>query len=110
MKGIEHDNEKVVTLPETLWIQLLDTELQDAVAQALKSDETAQEALKQLSDPQVSPTSWSIEPSSDNSSTSHLLFYNGRLYIPDDLDLQHRIVSDHHDTLTAGHLGVLATC
>jgi len=109
-KGIEHDNEQVVALPETVWIRLLDTELQDTVALSLKMDHTAQEAMKCLSDPQVSPTSWTIESSGDDPSPSSLLFYNGCLYIPDNLDLRRQIVSDHHDPPTAGHLGVLATC
>jgi transposase InsO family protein len=31
------------------------------------------------------------------------------MYVPDDLDLRRRIVSDHHDTPVAGHPGALAT-
>ena len=31
------------------------------------------------------------------------------MYVPDDLELQRRIVSDHHNTLVAGHAGILAT-
>ena len=85
-------------------------ELQDTVALSLKTDHTAQEAMKCLSDPQVSPTSWTIESSGDDPSPSSLLFYNGCLYIPDNLDLRRQIVSDHHNPPTAGHLGVLATC
>ena len=30
--GLEHDNEDMVALPESLWVRLVDTELQDAVA------------------------------------------------------------------------------
>ena len=43
-------------------------------------------------------------------SSTPLLFYNGCLYIPDELELRRQIVKDHHDTPTAGHPGVLATC
>src|SRR6266571_9528012 len=56
-------------------------ELQDTVALSLKMDHTAQKAMKHLSDPQVSPTSWTIESSGDDPSPSSLLFYNGHLYI-----------------------------
>src|SRR6266545_5324075 len=108
-KGIDQDNVDVVTLSDALWIKLVDTELQDAVADVQKNDELAQEALRGLTDPSVSPSRWTIVPSGSDSST-HLLFYNGRLYIPDNLGLRRQIVSDHHDTLTAGHLGALATC
>src|SRR6266511_5010932 len=107
LKGIDQDNVDVVALPDTLWIKLVDTELQDAVADAQKNDELAQEALCSLTDPSVFPSRWTIVPSGPDSST-HLIFYNGRLYIPDNLGLQCQIVSDHHDTLTAGHLGTLA--
>src|SRR6266498_2715796 len=90
-----------------LWIKLVYMELQDAVADTQKNDELAQEALRSLTDPSVSPSCWTIVPSGSDSSTC-LMFYNGCLYIPDNLGLRRRIVSDHHDTLTAGHLGALA--
>jgi len=108
-KGIEDDNDQVVALPDNLWIRLLDTELWDAIAKGLPNDAVAQEAMKCLSKTEVSPTNWTLEPSGEDSSTP-FLFYNGRLYVPDELDLRRQVVSDHHDTPTAGHPGVLATC
>ena len=36
--GLEHDNKDMVALPESLWIRLVDTELQDAIAAAQKED------------------------------------------------------------------------
>src|SRR6266508_567090 len=107
-KGIDQDNVDVVALPDTLWIKLVDTELQDAVADMQKNNELAQEGLRGLTDPSVSPSRWTIVPSGTDSST-HLMFYNRRLYIPDNLGLQCQIVSDHHNTPMAGHLGTLAT-
>ena len=108
-KGLEHDNEEVVALPDNLWIRLLDTELWDAVLEAAKTDDLAWEAMKCLSSADVSPTTWTFETPGPDSSTP-LLFYNGCLYIPDSLDLRHQIVKDHHDTPVAGHPGILATC
>src|SRR6266511_220597 len=81
--------------------------VQDAIADVQKNDKLAQEALHGLTDPLVSPSCWTIVPSGSDSSTC-LMFYNGHLYIPDNLGLQRQIVSDHHDTPTAGHLGTLA--
>src|SRR6266545_5530387 len=107
-KGIDQDNVDMIALPDALWIKLVDTELQDAVANAQKNDELAQEALRGLTDPSVSPSRWTIVPSGTDSSTC-LMFYNGCLYIPDNLGLRRQIVSDHHNTPTAGHLGALAT-
>ncbi len=101
----------MIALPDALWIKLVDTELQDAVANMQKNDELAQEALRSLTDPSVSPSHWTIVPSGPDSST-HLMFYNGHLYIPDILGLRHQIVSDHHDTPTAGraHHGFANPC
>ena len=96
----------MVALPDTLWIKLVDMELQDAVVDMQKNDKLAQEALRGLTDPSVSPSCWTIVPSGSDSSI-HLMFYNGRLYIPDNLGLRCQIVSNHHDTPTAGHLGAL---
>ena len=77
--GLEHDNKDVVALPESLWIRLVDMELQDAVAVAQKEDTLVQDAVSKLSDPSVFPQRWTIETSGPDSSTC-LLFYNGRLY------------------------------
>ena len=106
--GLEHDNKDVVALPESLWVRLVDTELQDAVAVGQQEDNLVRDAVAKLSDPSVSPQRWTIETSGPDSST-RLLFYNGCLYIPDSLNLWRRIVSDHHDTPVAGHPGSLAT-
>src|SRR6266540_4911988 len=86
LKGIDQDNVDVVALPDALWIKLVDTELQDTVANAQKNDELAQEALHSLTDPSVSPSRWTIVPSGSDSFTC-LMFYNGHLYIPDNLGL-----------------------
>src|SRR6266498_1386670 len=88
-KGIDQDNVDVVALSDALWIKLVDTELQDTVADTQKNDELAQEALRGLTDPLVSPSRWTIVPSGSDSS----MFYNGRLYIPDNLGLRCQIVS-----------------
>src|SRR6266571_2454680 len=108
-KGLEDDNDQVVALPDNLWIRLLDTELRDAIAKGLTNDSTAQEAMKRLSETEVSPTNWTLENSGQDSTTL-FLFYNGRLYIPDKIVLRHQIVRDYHNTLMAGHPGVLAMC
>ncbi len=83
LKGIDQDNVDVVALPDALWIKLVDTELQDAVADVQKNNKLA---LRSLTDPSVSPSRWTIVSSGSDSST-HLIFYNGCLYIPDNLGL-----------------------
>src|SRR5258705_449163 len=103
--GIE-EVEDIIGLPEELFVRLLDLDLRDAVVSGQGKDVTAQEALTKLTDPEIQPTKWRIEEGPDG---SRCLFYDGRLYVPDDLDLRRKIVSDHHDTPVAGHPGALAT-
>jgi hypothetical protein len=68
-------------------------------------DKYAQEVLLLLNDPEQSLVKWTIEAYPNRALA---LFYNGRMYIPDDLELRHQIVADHHDTSLAGHPGILA--
>jgi len=83
-KGVEEDNEDVTALLEELFIKTLNMELQDTVALAQKTDEAALEALRHLADPSDLPGKWSIE---DGPNETSCLFYNNRLYIPNDLNL-----------------------
>jgi hypothetical protein len=105
-QGLEVDNDDVTALPEDLWIKLLDTELRDAVAKAQLGDKYAQEVLLSLNNPKQSLVKWTTEAYPNGTLA---LFYDGRIYIPDDLELRRQIVADHHDTSLAGHLGILAT-
>ena len=66
LKGIDQDNVDVVALPDALWIKLVDTELQDAVADVQKNNKLA---LRSLTDPSVSPSRWTIVSSGSDSST-----------------------------------------
>src|SRR5258707_11980399 len=50
--GIE-EVEDIIGLPEKLFIKLLDLDLRDAVVSGQRKDETAQEALTKLSDPEI---------------------------------------------------------
>src|SRR5260370_34898484 len=80
--------------------------LQDTVAKAQLSDRHAQDVLSQLSDSMQPPSKWTLEHGPNDSKT---LFYAERMYIPDDIGLRCQIVSDHHDSPSAGHPGILAT-
>ena len=56
---------------------------------------------------------WMVEyeKAMSNSPSDHMeyadgsLYYKGRLYIPDSLELKRTIVSKEHDTMVAGHMG-----
>ena len=82
-KGIEI-KETVTALPDNLWIQLLDQELQDAVAKLQTTDTTAQEVTSELSKHILSSDDWTIE---DGPNATKILFHKNRMYIPDDITL-----------------------
>ena len=102
---VEEDSE-VVGLPEDLFIRLLDLDLQSAVKSGQDNDPTAQDALQRLQDATDRPNKWTIEAGPEN---TRCLFYNGKMYVPDDLNLRRKIVVDHHDSEVAGYPGALAT-
>ena len=54
----------------------------DNVNVAQLDDSTAQEVVKRLNNPAQSPDKWSIEAYPNGTS---VLFFDNRLYIPDDL-------------------------
>lgn len=82
--GTKEDNDYITALLEDLWICLLDMELQDTVAIAQKDDAYAREVLASLNDQLQSPVKWTTEV--DPNGSTHL-FYDGRMYIPDNLSL-----------------------
>src|SRR5260370_1067220 len=95
---------EIVGLLEELWIGLLDLDLRNAIVTGQGSDWTALEALEKLQDSSNQFKKWSSEK---GLSGSRCLFYDSKMYVPDDLNLWRRIISDHHETPVAGHPGVL---
>ena len=85
----DHNNEKVVLLPEDLFVALIDVELQDAVAKLQQEDSIALEALRLLTETNpLTPsldTKWTTEV---DSTGSKVLFYKGKIYIPQDMELR----------------------
>jgi hypothetical protein len=106
----DNDNDDIVMLPDNLFLNLIDTELQQKIANAEDLDGNAAEALKLLLDAAPSPlttglTDWTTEQVGDR----HILFYKGKNYIPRDATLRREIVCSFHDHETAGHPGELGT-
>jgi hypothetical protein len=104
------EEEDKVVLPDSLFINLLDTELQERILNGKELDLDVKNAIKTLM--KEGPTSlkndledWKIEEI-DGRKT---IFFKGKNYIPKDLELQRDIVKMYHDHETAGHLGELET-
>jgi Integrase zinc binding domain len=103
------EDDKVV-LPDNLFINLLDTELQERILNGKELDLDVKSAIETLME--EGPTSlknnlqdWKIEEI-DGRKT---IFFKGKNYIPKDLELRRDIVKMYHDHETAGHPGELET-
>jgi len=97
-------------LPDKLFVNLIDTELQDKIANSDELDTDAADAIKTLLG--QGPTTlrndlsdWTTELFNDK----NILFYKGRNYIPKNQELRMEIAQKFHDSPTAGHPGELET-
>src|ERR1700734_95526 len=106
----DNDNENIVVLPDHMFVNLLDVDLQRRIAAADELDTNASEVLKILlgTGPAVlrnDLSDWTTE----DFGGKPVLFYKGKNYIPKDLDLRRDIVKQFHNHETAGHPGELET-
>ena len=104
----DHNNEDIVLLPDDLFVNLLDLELQDRILKVMDLDFNVSNALERLLDRELSNLTndvddWKVE-SLENGKA---IFYKEKNYIPQDVDLQQDIVKMYHDHETAGHPGKL---
>ena len=100
------NNDDVIVLPDNIFIHLLDLDLHDEILQKTINDEFFSKALTSLKEHGPTPICSALD---DWSIDNGLLFYQGRCYIPDDKNLRLRIVQQHHNSTTAGHLDHLKT-
>jgi RNase H-like domain found in reverse transcriptase/Reverse transcriptase (RNA-dependent DNA polymerase)/Integrase zinc binding domain/Chromo (CHRromatin Organisation MOdifier) domain len=104
------EEEDKVVLPDNLFINLLDTELQEQISNGKELDLDVKNAIETLM--KEGPTSlkndledWKIEEI-DGRKT---IFFKGKNYIPKDLELRRDIVKMYHNHEMAGHPGELET-
>jgi Integrase zinc binding domain len=106
----ETDNEDVIVLPEHLFVNLIDMELQKKIAKAKNMDYDAAEAIKKLieqgpREAKKDLMDWEVEKFEGE----NILFYKEKNYVPMDAELRRKIVRRYHDHPTAGHPGELQT-
>jgi RNase H-like domain found in reverse transcriptase/Integrase zinc binding domain len=104
------DNEDVIVLPEQLFVNLIDMELQKKIVNAKSTDYDAAEVIKKLleqgpKEAKKDLMDWKVEEFEGE----NILFYKGKNYVSIDAELQREIVRRYHDHLTAGHPGELQT-
>jgi Integrase zinc binding domain/RNase H-like domain found in reverse transcriptase len=104
------EEEDKVVLPDNLFINLLDTELQEQILNGKELDLDVKNTIETLME--EGPTNlknnlqdWKIEEI-DGRKT---IFFKGKNYIPKNLELQRDIVKMYHNHETAGHSGDLET-
>jgi len=91
-------------------INLINTELQEKIANAKNLDTSAAEALKLLLEDgpnalQDDLSDWTTK----DLDGKPMLFYQGKQYMPKNNQLQREIVNTFHYPITAGHPGEIAT-
>ena len=106
----DQDNEDRILLSEDMFVNLMDMDLQDRIANTDKYDYDVKTALELLLENgpnslQQDLKDWKLE----NYGEKNILFYKDKNYIPDDLELWWDIVKMFHNHETAGHLGELET-
>jgi hypothetical protein len=97
-------------LPENMFLNLIDLDLQQKIAVSDDLDGSAVEVLKLLLE--KAPTSMMAgldDLKVEESNGRNILFYKNKKYIPRNMELQQEIVKLFHDHETAGHPGELGT-
>jgi hypothetical protein len=87
------DNKDVVVLPEHLFVNLIDMELQKKIANYQNMDYDAAEAIKKLleqgpKEAKKDLMDWEVEEFKGE----NILFYKGKNYVPIDMELRREIV------------------
>jgi transposase InsO family protein len=106
----DNDNEDVVVLPDHLFVNLIDIDLQQRIADADDLDTDTADVLHALLG--TGPTALRHDLSdwtTEDFNGKPILFYKGKNYIPRDIALRRDIVRSLHDHETAGHPGELET-
>ena len=104
------DNEDVILLPDQLFINLINIELQWEIANTNNLDMDATAAIMLLLGKGPTDLKWDLSDwTTKDFEGKSILFYQGKSYIPKDYDLWKKIVLWHHDLLSARQPGEIET-
>ena len=97
-------------LPNNLFIQLLDVDLQRRIANTHDHDEEVTKALMTILEQGPTTIRWELSDwTIENFEGRDIVFFKGKNYIPKDDNLQRDITKMFHDHETVGHPGELET-
>ena len=84
----DNDNKNIVMLPDEMFVNLIDTDLQERIAIANDLDRNAAEVLKLLLEKAPAEMTTGLEDwRLENTNGRNILFYKGKNYIPKDTEL-----------------------
>jgi hypothetical protein len=100
------DNEDMMMLPESLFINSINVELHDLLAESIMKDDLVIDMLRAIKHGgtplmKSSIADWRID--------NGLLFFRDRCYVPQDVKLRKEIVRCYHESLSTGHPGQFQT-
>ena len=106
----DEDNDNMTMLPENLFINLIDMDLQRQIANCETRDKDATEALTILINKDRvilnnELNNWEVEKFEGKP----ILFFKGKNYVPQNEELRRNITKMFHDRETAGHPGEIET-
>ena len=102
------DIEGVTLLPPSLFVNIIDTELNKKIIKSSEKDPFGLHSLQGIEREEQIPAQFKSRLL-DWSYDTGVLAYQGRVYIPDHDNFHHEIVKLHHDHQTAGHPSFLKT-
>lgn len=107
----EDDKEERIVFPKEVFIdatrvEIHDEELLEQIWTTGTNDGLLGTTVKALKEGKIPPLRSAV---TDWHEDNGLLWYKGRLYVPDDLELRRKIVWQHHDSIPAGHPGHRST-
>ena len=109
----DNNNEDIVMLLDSMFLNLIDTTLQDKIANTDDLDQQAIDALNSLLNDMLtapSPLKNDLQDWTFTEENGHrFLFYKNKPYIPCNINLRQEIQQNFHDHKTAGHPGELGT-
>ena len=102
----DSDNENKTLLQDNLFICAIDIELKDLITNSKETDTLVTDAIRALRNREALPMKSKI---SDWTFEEGLIFYRDKCYVPNDQELQRKILQQYHNSIPLGHPGQLRT-
>jgi len=97
----DNNNYDWTLLPDSLFVNMIDTKLNDLIRKTKQTDPVVHSTLAALLEGGPFPMKSSLK---DWHTANELVFYKNWCYIPDDLTLHRNVVQKYHDTVSVGLL------